>query len=164
MYTLTFKRKELIYDAENYSFVEGDIMKADDEHARHQVFDIAAEGNIDRVTRVLNLAHAECVEMLCPYTKSEIPDTQTALDDVLTAPEAYDIVLNLPMGFSMTTVQLLKHLIHEYLVCRVLADWMSITNPGSQGNWEEKFTSLKTKIQTAVMSRTGIVRRKLKPF
>lgn len=164
MYTLTFKRKELIYDAENYSFVEGDIMKADDEHARHQVFDIAAEGNIDRVTRVLNLAHAECVEMLFPYTKSEIPDTQTALDDVLTAPEAYDIVLNLPMGFSMTTVQLLKHLIHEYLVCRVLADWMSITNPGSQGNWEEKFTSLKTKIQTAVMSRTGIVRRKLKPF
>lgn len=164
MYTLTFKRKELIYDAENYSFVEGDIMKADDEHARHQVFDIAAEGNIDRVTRVLNLAHAECVEMLFPYTKSEIPDTQTALDDVLTAPEAYDIVLNLPMGFSMTTVQLLKHLIHEYLVCRVLADWMSITNPGSQGNWKEKFTSLKTKIQTAVMSRTGIVRRKLKPF
>ena len=164
MYTLTFKRKELIYDAENYSFVEGDIMKADDEHARHQVFDIAAEGNIDRVTRVLNLAHAECVEMLFPYTKSEIPETQTALDDVLTAPEAYDIVLNLPMGFSMTTVQLLKHLIHEYLVCRVLADWMSITNPGSQGNWEEKFTSLKTKIQTAVMSRTGIVRRKLKPF
>ena len=164
MYTLTFKRKELIYDAENYSFVEGDIMKADDEHARHQVFDIAAEGNIDRVTRVLNLAHAECVEMLFPYTKSEIPDTQTALDDVLTAPEAYDIVLNLPMGFSMTTVQLLKHLIHEYLVCRVLADWMSITNPGSKANWEEKFLSLKTKIQTAVMSRTGIVRRKLKPF
>ena len=162
--TLTFKRTELLYDAENYSFVEGDIMKADDEHARHQVFDIAAEGNIDRVTRVLNLAHAECVEMLFPYTKSEIPDTQTALDDVLTAPEAYDIVLNLPMGFSMTTVQLLKHLIHEYLVCRVLADWMSITNPGSQGNWEEKFTSLKTKIQTAVMSRTGTVRRKLKPF
>ena len=164
MYTLTFKRKELIYDAENYSFVEGDIMKADDEHARHQVFDIAAEGNIDRVTRVLNLAHAECVEMLFPYTKSEIPDTQTALDDVLTAPEAYDIVLNLPMGFSMTTVQLLKHLIHEYLVCRVLADWMSITNPGSKANWEEKFLSLKTKIQTAVMSRTGTVRRKLKPF
>ena len=106
MYTLTFKRKELIYDAENYSFVEGDIMKADDEHARHQVFDIAAEGNIDRVTRVLNLAHAECVEMLFPYTKSEIPDTQTALNDVLTAPEAYDIVLNLPMGFSMTVIDL----------------------------------------------------------
>lgn len=38
--TLVFKREELLYDAENYSFVEGDIMQAEDEHARHQVFDI----------------------------------------------------------------------------------------------------------------------------
>lgn len=105
--TLTFKRSELIYDAENYSFVEGDIMKTDDVHARHQVFDIGQKGNIDRVTRVLNLAHAECVEMLFPYTKTEIGETQENFDNVLTAPEAYDIVLNLPVGFSMTTVQLL---------------------------------------------------------
>ena len=161
---LTFKRSELIYDAENYSFVEGDIMKADDEHARHQVFDIGQKGNIDRVTRILNLAHAECVEMLFPYTKTEIPDTQDALDDVLTAPETYNIVLNLPDGFSLTTVELLKYLIHEYLVCRVLADWMSITNPSSQANWEEKFKRIKGQIQTSLVSRKGTVRRKCKPF
>lgn len=162
--TLTFKRTELIYDAENYSFVEGDIMKADDEHARHQVFDIGQSGNIDRVTRVLNLAHAECVEMLYPYTKQEIPDEQEALDNVLDAPEAYHIVLNLPIGFSLSTVQLLKHLVHEYLVCRVLADWMSITNPSSQANWEEKFKAMKSRIQTSLVSRIGKVKRKLKPF
>lgn len=162
--TLTFKRSELIYDAENYSFVEGDIMKTDDVHALHQVFDIGQKGNIDRVTRVLNLAHAECVEMLFPYTKTEIGETQENFDNVLTAPEAYDIVLNLPVGFSMTTVQLLNHLIHEYLVCRVLADWMSITNPGSQANWEGKFKELKSKIQTSLVSRKGKIRRKCKPF
>ena len=162
--TLTFKRTELLYDAENYSFVEGDIMKADDEHARHQVFDIAAKGNIDRVTRVLNLAHAECVEMLFPYSKEEIPEGQEAMTDVMTAPEEYHIVLNLPDGFSLTTLKLLTHLVHEYLVCRVLADWMSITNPSSQANWEEKFRELKTKIQTSLVSRTGKVRRKCKPF
>lgn len=162
--TLTFKRTELLYDAENYSFVEGDIMKADDEHARHQVFDIAAKGNIDRVTRVLNLAHAECVEMLFPYSKEEIPEGQEAMTDVMTAPEEYHIVLNLPDGFSLTTLKLLTHLVHEYLVCRVLADWMSITNPGSQANWEEKFRELKTKIQTSLVSRTGKIRRKCKPF
>ena len=145
--TLTFKRSELIYDAENYSFVEGDIMKTDDVHARHQVFDIGQKGNIDRVTRVLNLAHAECVEMLFPYTKTEIGETQENFDNVLTAPEAYDIVL-----------------IHEYLVCRVLADWMSITNPGSQANWEGKFKELKSKIQTSLVSRKGKIRRKCKPF
>ncbi|MGN0032447.1 MAG: hypothetical protein ACI358_01505 [Candidatus Limimorpha sp.] len=162
--TLTFKRQELIYDAANYSFVEGDIMKADDEHARHQVSDIAQKGNIDRVTRVLNLAHAECVEMLFPYTHEEIADKQEALNDVLTSPEEYHIVLQLPNSFSFTTVKLLQNLIHEYLVCRVLADWMSITNPSSEANWERKFESLRSKIRTSLVSRTGKVKRKLKPF
>lgn len=162
--TLTFKRQELIYDAANYSFVEGDIMKADEEDARHQVFDITQTGNIDRVTRVLNLAHAECVEMLFPYTKEEVSEEQTALNDVLMAPEEYQIILNLPEGFSLTTVKLLSHLIHEYLVCRVLADWMSITNRSSQANWEDKFRELKMKIHTSLVSRTGKKRRKCKPF
>lgn len=162
--TLIFKRSELVYDAENYSFVEGDIMKTDDEHARHQVFDIAQKGNIDRVTRVLNLAHTECIEMLYPYTKTEIPDEQEALNDILAAPEEYHIELTLPEGFSISTVKLLTNLIHEYLVCMVLSDWMSITNPGSKAHWEEKFENLKYKIQTSLVSRTGKVRRKLKPF
>jgi hypothetical protein len=162
--TLTFKRAELLYDAENYSFVEGDILNEDDEHSRHQVFDIGQSGNVDRVTRVLNLAHSECVEMLYPYTKEEIPDEQEALDDILVAPDDYKIELTLPEDFSLTTLKLLAHLIHEYLVCRVLADWMSITNPKSQANWEDKMRSLKMKIQTSLVSRSGKVRRKLKPF
>lgn len=161
---LVFKRSEIIYDVENCSFVEGDIMKADDDHARHQVFDIGQEGNINRVTRVLNLAHAECIEMLYPYTKEEIPEDQEALNDILASPDEYSVTLTLPEGFSLSTVKLLSNLIHEYLVCRVLADWMSITNPASQANWEEKLERVRTRIQTCLMSRTGKVRRKLKPF
>lgn len=161
---MTFKRSELLYDASNYSFVEADIIAEGDECRRHQVFDIAQYGNVDRVTRVLDMTHAECVEMLYPYTKEEIPDGQEALDDVLSEPETYEIKLTLPDSFSLTTVRLLENLIHEYLVCRVLADWMSITNPGSEANWEKKFTGIRDKIRTSLVSRTGKVRRKLKPF
>ena len=162
--TLTFKRAELIYDASNYSFVEADILPEGDECRRHQVFDIGQDGNVDRVTRVLNMAHAECVEMLYPYTKEEIPDEQEALDDVLKEPETYEIKLTLPETFSLTTLRLLEELIHEYLVCRVLADWMSITNPESEANWQRKFTTLREKIRTALVSRTKMIRRKLSPF
>lgn len=162
--TLTFIRKELVYDASNYSYVEGDIMDIDDEHRRHQVIDIAQEGNIDRVTRVLNMAHAECVEMLYPYSKEEIPVDQEPLTDKLQEPEKYEINLTLPDSFSMTTLKLLEHLIHEYMVCRVLADWMSITNPGSEANWEKKFTELRDGISNCLVSRRRRIRRKLKPF
>ena len=162
--TLTFRRPELIYDASNYSFVEGEIIPEGDECRRHQVFDITQDGNVDRVTRVLNMAYAECVEMLYPYTKEETADEQATLDDVLTDTEVYEIKLTLPETFSLTTLRMLEHLIHEYLVCRVLADWMSITNPESEGNWEKKFSTLRNKIRSAIVSRTGKVRRKMKPF
>ena len=161
---MTFRRAELLYDAGNYSFVEADIIPEGDECRRHQVFDIGQDGNVDRVTRVLNTTHAECVEMLYPYTKEEIPVGQEALDDVLKEPETYEIKLALPESFSLTTLRLLEELIHEYLVCRVLADWMSITNPESEAKWERKFATLREKIRTALVSRRGKVRRKLSPF
>ncbi len=162
--TLAFRRAELLYDASNYSYVEADIMPEGDECRRHQVFDIAQEGNVDRATRVLNMAHAECVEMLYPYTKEEIPEGQEAMDDVLQEPDVYEVRLTLPSTFSLTTLRLLESLLHEYLVCRVVADWMSITNPESEATWEKKFTELREKIRTSLVSRTGRVRRKLKPF
>lgn len=162
--TLIFKRSDLLYDAENYAFVEGDIMKDEDEHSKHQVFDIGQEGNVDRVTRVLNLAHSECVEMLFPYTKEEIPDEQNTLDDVLTEPEEYKIELTLPQEFSLSTLKLLEHLIHEYMVCKIMADWMSITNPQKTKSWETKLHEVKDKIQTSLLSRRTIIYRKTRPF
>lgn len=162
--TLIFKRAELLYDVSNYSFVEADILPQDEEHTKHQIFDITQDGNVDRVTRVLNLAHSECVELLYPYVKEEIPDTEQVLDDILREPEEYKIVLSLPSKFSMTTVRMLEHLIHEFLVCRVLADWMSITLPGKTVYWLSKVEELKSKMQTCLMSRVGVIKRKLKPW
>lgn len=164
--TLTFKRKELLYDVQNNAFVEGDIMPDEAEDAKHQVFDVAESGNVDRVTRVLNTAHSECVEMLYPYTKEEIPEGQEALDDILAneIPETYTIVMELPQGFSLTTVKLLEHLIHEYLVCRALADWMSIVKPEAEAKWEKKYEALRESINRAKNNRRGTIRRKVKPF
>lgn len=162
--TLTFRRDEIVYDIENYAFVEGDIMPAEDPHLRHQVFDIAQDGNVDRVNRILNLAVAETVELLYPYTKEEITDDTTALDDTASAPDQYTITLTLPEGFSSSTATLLSHLIHEYLVCRVLQDWLSITYPGASAKWEEKAEVMRAKVRTALLSRTKAMRRKMKPF
>ena len=162
--TLKFKRGELLYDIQNYAYVEGDVSTNVNEHARHQIMDIGQDGNIDRATRVLNAAHAECVEMLYPYTKEDIPESQSEMNDELRELEEYDIRLSLPAGFSLTTLNMLTDFIHEYLVCRVLADWMSIVNPTSSAKWEMKYASLRDKIKASLLSRTGKVRRKLKPF
>lgn len=159
---MVFKRKEIVYDLENYSFVEADLME--ESHNRHLVFDIAQDGNANRVTRVLNLAVSEVVEQLYPYTKEEIPDDAKDTDDILTEPEEYEIALMLPDGFSQTTVNLLNQLIHEYLVYRVLSDWLTIVKPDSAPVWLAKLEDIKNQIKTALHIRRGRTRRKMTPF
>ncbi|MBR6630498.1 MAG: hypothetical protein IKK89_00965 [Alistipes sp.] len=160
---LTFTRQNLLYDIENYAFVEGDVMRTDNEHAKHQVFDIAQDGNIDRVNRILDLAHAECVEMMYPYTK-EPCDNEEVQDNSLSVKEQYQISMLVPDDFSKSTVSLITKLVHEYMVCRVLADWMSITNPSSQSNWQSKLDSIEEQIRNHLNARCGRVRRAQTPF
>ena len=181
---MTFKREELLYDIRNNAYVEGDVMQVKTEHDRHQVQDIGEDGNIDRVTRVLDLAHAECEEALFPYTKenveqeTEMDDTPTYVDPVEETPAEeftneitdakptgdYVIRLLVPDEYSKTTVRLIVRYIHEYMVCRVLADWMSITNPPATANWKEKQDEALEGMKEAVNFRTGRVRRTQTPF
>ena len=133
---LIFRREELLYDIRNLAFVEGDLMPDDLNHNRHVVQDIGEDGNIDRVTRILDLTIARCREMLFPYTKHELHEL--VLDDRLRNQKIYGIVLTLPKSFSQTTLSLLEHFIHELLVCEAVTEWMRIANPGKAASWKEK--------------------------
>lgn len=160
---LTFKRDEILYDCKNYAYVEGDTMKTQDEHDRHQVMDIAEDGNIDRVTRVLDLAFAACVELCYPYSKVEVGEL-TELDDTLAERDNLVLTLLVPDDFSQTTVELLRRLIHELLVYKVMADWTSHTKPESEAKWEKKAEETEEKISSSLNYRVGRVRRTLSPF
>ncbi len=164
--SLVFKREQLLYDIGNYAFVEGDVMPAKEEHERHQVMDVTQEGNIDLATRILNLAHSEVVETLYPYTKEPVVDEEV-FDDELVEPEKYVIDMNVPQTYSRTSVKYLRWLIHEYLVYRVLYEWMCLTNlanPLSKKNWEEKIVDIKTKMKSAIRWRGKPLRISQHPF
>ncbi len=159
---LTFIREELLYDIKNYCFIEGDI-KEGDEHQKHQVFDVCEDGNIDRVTRVLDLTFEQCVDMCYPYTKREVCN-MARRDDELEEEDEYVMRMNLPQWFSDTTVSLLEKLIHELLVYRVMEDWLSITHPEAATKWKEKAENAEKEISSALTRRARCLRRKLNPF
>lgn len=161
--TLIFIREELLYDIENYAFVTADLLDVTDEHLKHQVFDVSQDGNEDLATRVLNLAHAESVECLYPYTKGPCIQDEK-LDDTLEVPERYEIELTLPAQFSRTTVLLLRELIHDYFVCRVLVEWLGVTAPSAQPFWKERLEELKTRMKHVVTGRRKPLRRKQSMF
>lgn len=159
---LAFKRDQLLYDIKNCAYIEGSVMAADTEHNRHMVQDVGEDGNVDRVTRVLNLTMAMCREMLYPYTKNDVHRPE--LDDKLREPNTYGIVLSVPEDFSQTTLYLLENLIHEYLVSKALADWLSITNPAKSQIWEVKAEDAKREIETNMNARKSRTRIRLHPF
>lgn len=160
---LVFLRKELIYDIENYAFVAGDILPEDAEHIRHQLIDVAQEGNVDLVTRILNLAHAECVESLYPYAKKPCGEGDV-YDDKLAEPERYEIELELPEQFSRTSVDLLKELIHDYFVVRVLGQWTGVVNPAGQAYWKMCLEEITERMRRVLMNRRKPLRRKQSMF
>jgi len=160
---LHFKREELLYDIANIAYVEGDVMQTDDEHQRHQVFDICEDGNINRVTRVLNLAFAHCAELCRPLSKRPAMPYVDATD-TLTATDVYVMDLRVPEKFSYTTHRLMEHLIHEIMCYKVLADWLSITAPGAEAKWLAKIEELESQLKEAVNANGGRTRRPLSPW
>lgn len=159
---LMFKRDQLLYDIKNCAYIEGSVMDTESNHNRPIVQDVGEDGNVDRVTRVLDLTVAKCREVLYPYTKREID--LSVLNDKLREPGVYGIVLNVPKDFSQTTLDLLEKLAHEYLVCEAVADWMSITNTRKGEIWKSKAEDAVSEIRRNLNARISRTRRRLHPF
>lgn len=169
---LTFLRSELLNDLDQYGYVEGDVMNVGDpnseaqehlRHGRHQVQDITQDGNIDIVTRKLDLKVAWCREALFPYTKNPVMDNVT-LDDVLADTETYTIAMTVPEDFSETTAQYLEQLIHNLLVWWVLYYWLSITKPEGAEKWLALAKDGETDLKGALARVCGKVYRRMSPF
>lgn len=161
--TLTFGRKELLYDIRNYAYIEGHVMGEENQHAQHTLVDIGEEGNVDRVNRILGAVHAAAVEMLYPYTKEE-PIANEEISNKMWTPDDYKIEMSVPNTMSRTTLQLLNKLINEFMVARVLHDWLSITHPEAAKNWLEKALEATEEINSVKNCRTGVLRRPAHPF
>lgn len=160
--SLVFLRDELLYDIKNYAYIEGHVMGEEKQHAQHTLVEIGEAGNVDRVTRLLGLCHASVVEMLYPYTKIAVDDSYSS--DVLDERDEYVIEMVVPASMSRTTIDLLRHLIHEYMVCRVVADWLSITNAAAAEHWALKAAAAADEIEKAKNLRTKAFTRKTSPW
>lgn len=160
---IRLKRTELLYDIANIAFVEGDVLPQDMQHQKHQVQDITMKGNIDRVTRIMDIVFEECIQLLYPFTKEAVLE-DIVTDDILKESDVYVIKMSIPDNFANGTVNLLTKLIHEFIVARVLWDWFLIVNVEKAGAWEIRANKAKENIKSCIKKRMGKVKRPLTPF
>lgn len=162
---LKFRRKNLDYSIKNYAYIESHVMSDETECSKHTVADICEEGNRDRVTRLLGVIHAAVIEMLYPFTKQEA--VEETINDDIWEPRDYIVEIHVPKSFSRTTCHLLSRLIHEYMVCRVLYDWLIMTktdSPEAARHWFEKAEEAKEEMELLKDRRTGTLERPMRPW
>lgn len=161
---LAFDREELLYDIKNCAYVEGHVWEDAPLHARHELQDIGEDGNVDRVNRVLAAAHAEVADLLLPYAE-ELCESGTEIGNAPEMPEVYEINMTVPQGMSATTLRLLSKTIHEYMVSRVLSDWLGMTHPEAAMKWERKALEAEEQIKGLKHRRDGgVMRRRSYPW
>lgn len=164
--TLKLSTEELLHDIANMAYVEGDLVDGGNEHAAHQVRDICEDGNRERVLRVVDMAVAKCRERLYPYTREDADDG-TELDNTPDEKEEHVISMLLPEDFSKTTLDYLNKLLHEYICCAALADWMTIANienKASAAAWSAKAEEAQEQVMKIINLRRGRVRRTVSPI
>lgn len=159
---LRFKRDQLIYDIENICHIEGSAAADISPHTRHLIQDVAQDGNIDRISRVLETSVATARELLYSHTRR--PIDRPELDDNLRRCPVFGIALDLPAHFSQTTLVVLQRLIHEYLVCTCVAEWLDITAPDRKEKWMLKALNTKETILRTLQRRRTRTRRRLHPY
>jgi len=160
---ITIHRKDVMYEIRNLGYVEGDVMDGENGHRKHQMQDIGEDGNVDRVTRIMDLAFAECCNACGRYAYEEIEDGMTD-DDAYREETGYVLRLKMPRAYSQTGIRLLTKYIHEYMVDCVMAEWTELVNPESTARWREKCAVLAEQISVTLAARYGVMTRPTRPF
>ncbi len=160
---MVFKRSALLYDIGNCLYVEGSVLPGETEpHLRHSVQDGTQDGNVDRVTRVMDRTVAKCKEMLFPYTRYELE--REVVDNRFREEPVYGIVLSVPEDFSQTTLDYMEKLIHDLILDRAVADWLSMTHPQKSPLWTEKGDEAERELRVCMGKRIRRIRRRVSPF
>lgn len=165
---MQLRHKTLLYDIANMAYVISDTGYPQS-HGHHRVKDICQPGNIDRVARVLGLAYAEILSVLAPVLN---PLSLNVCRDSSASPHDYRIDFSdaEELRYSLTDELKLKikETAHEYMVARVLFDWLGVTLPECADVWkfrmEKALEELKNIVVQVSASYACAFRRPLHPF
>lgn len=160
---ITLYRKSLLYDISNAAYIVADSTPELDDKVRSAITDICESGNVDRVTRIMNMGYNELLNRLYAYTKERVLE-ENKVDDLFSEPEKYIIRMMVPEDFSKTTVSALGDYLHEFIVDVTLVDWLSITKKDEVSTWQEKAEVILRKILSMINDRVGAIKRTMSPF
>lgn len=170
---IELQKQELVYDIKNtaYAFADSQIKQDTDPHTLHNIFDVAEEGNRDKLARILDSAVEDCREMLYRYCKTDMnggefdsDEWEECVGSPVNDEDAYYLLMVVPRGFSKTSIHTMTVYIHDYIVYQSLYEWTVLVYPDGAENFKLLAEEKKQKYKEAAIRNTGHVRIRLHPF
>lgn len=160
---LVFKREEMMFQVVNRLHILQKQLQNDSPDMHAIIEDIDDEHYEDEATRSMNLAYQEAVDIVYSLTKVPV-EHDGSLDNTFGEPCHYTMAMRLPKDFSKGTVALLKNLVHEYIVTRIIEDWLKLTFPSQVEFWHKQASEIEEKIKTASVKRVKCFERPFNIF
>ena len=167
MINITLNRADLIYDISNVAYIVGDLIE--DPIYKGSVKDVAVNGNVDRITRIMDKSYNELIVGLSAYNKvslivsGDVIETISS-DNAFKETPSYVLSLNMPLDFNKNIVSPITAACHEYMVCMSLFEWLSITKKDEAELYRIKAIEELNKVKGYLSIRVGITKRKMFPF
>lgn len=167
MINITLNRADLIYDISNVAYIVGDLIE--DPIYKGSVKDVAVNGNVDRITRIMDKSYNELSVKLSGYNKillSEVNGVteEISSDNAFKETPSYVLSFNMPVDFNKSVVNAITTSCHEYMVCMSLFEWFSITKKDEAELYRIKAIEELNKVKGYLSIRVGITKRKMFPF
>lgn len=163
--TITLYQSQILYDIANICYIESKCVNSDDGAAPlpHLISDVCQDGNIDHISRIVGDMHAHAEELLFPLTRRSAGSS--AFDNMPSDPDTYVTRLHSQHPLSETTLILLSRLLHQYIVYRSVAEWLSFSHPSASAKWQEKAALIASEIRSSVTPACAGTRiRRSSPF
>lgn len=164
---LVLHREQLLNDIRNTAYIIARSLSEKQGEVAADITwltDICEDGNVERVTRILNLESRALEGRL--HRLSAIPAAgHTYLDDTYGEPPQYHLHLTTPNDFTKNSIYLVKNLVHEILVYRTIFEWCGLTHHLEGMDWlREKIDDLYESLRQSINRHPGYVLRKANPL
>lgn len=164
-------KEELVYDIKNTAYTYADSIVVQDPHQKHNIFDVGEDGNRDKIARLMDVAVEDCRELLFAFTKQNVLGGEFSTndwDECEGSPEsdldAYYLGLTVPPSWSHTSANTLAVYAHDYIVNKVMYDWLMIVYPDGATQFATLASEVAEKIKQAANRDVGRKRIRLHPF
>lgn len=132
---------ELIYDAQNKVFLTGRAKQAINEGAYANASDIqASDDNEDAYQFMRSLAthFASLKALLADYIVENLTTVDNKIKEEIDNDGVLKIAFLMPTNFNQTSKDAMGQGIHDYLVCKMVAEWYAINNKEDAGQYEQR--------------------------